>query len=510
MITIEEQPDLNGIYAAYRPINFLISTDLVDDLPISVAYCDIYFNNVYYKTVSKTQPKSIDVDFAYFAFDIQDACQEYLKKYVPAYGEDDIFEATPIIASVLCKFRQGIKDVNGFIVSDVDEPVQGTGNTDPIDGEGEASDVFFAVNSTLQNNEDQDLGSHLDEFKSGTWEADSYPLTHRKKTSGIRTTDNDFFPILSVKIPRCLTLHYKYKGASYASVNYCAPCSPVVVPTITLPDANITTPYSYSVDLVGTLPIVLSSIVKPAWMTVSISGLTVTFSGTPGIDDDGEDIPVSFVATNECGSDSGATEVTVVGLVIGCIAGFISGTYTLPDAVTGVAYSYNIPIRGTAPFALGTVVKPAWMTIAIVGSNLVFSGTAGAITTDINISVEITNCVSDSFEFNDTIDITDGSSLNTLIENNTGGSLVIEDITPYFYLLSSGTPYPIAGGQSAGGLHGSYTGILHVVISGSGTGTLSCVLNGLTVATKSVTGAGTYNLGPVTILGSDNLTVKLD
>lgn len=79
--------------------------------------------------------------------------------------------------------------------------------------------------------------------------------------------------------------------------------------------------------------------------------------------------------------------------------GFAILPIILPAAQVGVAYNYTIFLTGTAPFTLSDIVKPAWMTITIVGSTIVFSGTpaVGDITSDddhdtINVSLNIHNC----------------------------------------------------------------------------------------------------------------------
>ncbi|HRH60094.1 MAG TPA: hypothetical protein PL045_05960 [Chitinophagaceae bacterium] len=80
----------------------------------------------------------------------------------------------------------------------------------------------------------------------------------------------------------------------------------------------------------------------------------------------------------------------------------------LPDAVQNKAYSYSINLTGTAPFALSDVVKPAWMTIAITGSVLSFTGTPGSgdVGTNIEVSLTVTNCSSNSALFTDTLNVT--------------------------------------------------------------------------------------------------------
>jgi len=58
-------------------------------------------------------------------------------------------------------------------------------------------------------------------------------------------------------------------------------CEPPVVPIITLPNAVVGTPYSYLIEVQGSMPLALDNIVKPAWATVTavIGGVQIT--GTP-------------------------------------------------------------------------------------------------------------------------------------------------------------------------------------------------------------------------------------
>jgi hypothetical protein len=80
---------------------------------------------------------------------------------------------------------------------------------------------------------------------------------------------------------------------------------------------------------------------------------------------------------------------------------------TLPLAASGIPYSYSLSLMGTAPFTLGAVTKPSWMTIAIVGSTLEFTGTPsdGDAGTGITVSVEVNNCTAGTATFSGTVDV---------------------------------------------------------------------------------------------------------
>jgi len=47
---------------------------------------------------------------------------------------------------------------------------------------------------------------------------------------------------------------------------------------------------------------------------------------------------------------------------------------TMPDGKTFVNYYYSFAVSGTGPFTLSDITKPAWMTIAISGNVITFSG----------------------------------------------------------------------------------------------------------------------------------------
>lgn len=75
-----------------------------------------------------------------------------------------------------------------------------------------------------------------------------------------------------------------------------------VPPTIYLvPDeyaAKIGFDFSASFEITGTGPFTLSEIVKPDWMTISLSGRTVTMSGIPPVGSQGLNLPIGFKVNN--------------------------------------------------------------------------------------------------------------------------------------------------------------------------------------------------------------------
>lgn len=95
--------------------------------------------------------------------------------------------------------------------------------------------------------------------------------------------------------------------------NDCAPevCVPVSFVPPTFPDAIAGYPYSKDIFLSGTGPFsVYGTEGLPAWMEASISGATLTLSGTPTSADAGQGV-INFSVMNSCG-DQSVTEGSIV------------------------------------------------------------------------------------------------------------------------------------------------------------------------------------------------------
>jgi len=80
--------------------------------------------------------------------------------------------------------------------------------------------------------------------------------------------------------------------------------------------------------------------------------------------------------------------------VCGCTAVGLGGITSLGSAVAGRLFSRRIALSGAAPFSLGIVQKPLWLSVAIDGPELVLSGTPAS--TDrvslATVKIEVTNC----------------------------------------------------------------------------------------------------------------------
>lgn len=156
-----------------------------------------------------------------------------------------------------------------------------------------------------------------------------------------------------------------------------------------MPPAFVGVPYNYSFNLTGDAPFVLASITsKPAWMTISLSGNTITFSGNPTVAV--VDTPVVFTVTN-CNGNQSLDYSQSLDVDESCIGVSIPDT-VLPHAVVGVPYNQSIILGGTRPFVLDIINKPAWMTITIVGNAVSFTGTPTVVASGLPIIFNVSNC----------------------------------------------------------------------------------------------------------------------
>ncbi|HTD94234.1 MAG TPA: hypothetical protein VK644_10495 [Chitinophagaceae bacterium] len=427
--TFLSQPFTDGIYAAYRPVILQVSATRTDGATTPpVVYCDIYFNDVYYKTLSKTQYAAINGPYSEWQFDIQDAAQEFLKYFLADNGDVDVVEAFPLVVKAQCRVRSSGYDANGFITSENTTPVQGTGSTPPVSGTGYGSNFFYILNATLQNEDNQDLATHLNAFKKRTWSALAWPLTHRPDPYKVCVEDSDIFPILySGASPlSSLVLNYKYQGQvgfSQAEVELNTVCQPVqIVGSYAMPDGAKDVAYNYFIPLTGTAPFTLEEIVKPGWMTIAIVDDKVVFGGTPMEADVMIDIVISFKVRNCTINLVTYSDNIIVYDDVTCVPVSISGAPVLPNATIGDAYSFSIPLSGNSPFALTDVVKPAWMTITILGAEILFYGTPeeGQGGEDIPVSFTVNNCTGNTVDYDHPIDVLEPE----------GGGLVEVIMTP--------------------------------------------------------------------------------
>jgi hypothetical protein len=416
IIGVPEQPFVESIHAAYRPIIFIAYARRTDgELVPPVVYCDIYVRGVYYKTISQTQYYELTGTESKWRFDIQDALQEYLDKYIFDNGTIDITEVTDLIADVFCKFRSSGYDPNGFILPEGVVPIQGTSSSDPVPGTGTPTNTFYVINASLQHEDNQDLAQHLNAYKHRTWAAGSYPLTHRPEYYKLCKNDSDSFPIVTDKVPGKLVLHYMLKNSAiWQTSDFNAPCDPLVILIpdppgfVELPDGVLGIPYSYSLPVGGSMPATLTGVTKPTWMTIAFVGSNLVFSGTP--DATVVNAPVLFTI-NSC---FGNAEDIVLDVTVACQNISFLGSLPLPDAVEGVPYNVVLPFGGSRPLTLTGINIPAWLTLLVIDGSVHLFGTAnsGDLGNDQTVQFTVNGQCGAPIAINELIDAVSASSLD--------------------------------------------------------------------------------------------------
>jgi hypothetical protein len=243
---ISYQPINNSLNVAYRPIVFRCRAKIpfatLSNYLSPIVYCDIYVDDVYYKTFSKTQyvknsftipvygtDTFAGVNFLNnnwtppeYEFDIQDALQEVMGYNLPTIDGAEILELTNTVKKVFVKIRNAYLDENGFVVSEQTAPIQGDVLNPPVPGQGTLSNEIWVYNATLQHEDNQNFNQFLDGWKTGIWNPESFPLTKKPKVIKICQTDSSYFPISTTSNVRCLELNYKLKGQSnYLKSRWC-------------------------------------------------------------------------------------------------------------------------------------------------------------------------------------------------------------------------------------------------------------------------------------------------
>lgn len=137
-----------------------------------------------------------------------------------------------------------------------------------------------------------------------------------------------------------------YKESSPIVGEVIGVCIPPSITSSIMPIGQVGIPYNYSVLLLGSLPRLLENIVKPAWATVAMNGLTsVKVTGTP---DTETTETVSFDISNGCGVASFNRSFAVVTDVINF--NVFSYLFSSIQSVTGLDYlilSGSYPTSGT-------------------------------------------------------------------------------------------------------------------------------------------------------------------
>ncbi len=300
-ITISYQKNNDSLNVAYRPVVFRckarISGATATNYIPPVVYCDVYINGIYYKSLSKTTFINNDLIAPEYEFDVQDAIQEVMSYNLPAIDGSNILYLTKTVKKVFVKFRNAKYDANGFITSEQLAPIQGTSSSIPVAGYGVQSNEMFVFNATLQHEDVQDFATFCDNFKTGFWDANSYPLTKRPKKMKLCNDDSSYFPIATGKTISCLELNYRNKNANvFQSASY---CYPVFVYTINTPlsktvsyDPDSLTPQIDHVFAFSVTELMVNVINSQSNATVGLKIYSLPNRGT--ITDQGWDVPVGY------------------------------------------------------------------------------------------------------------------------------------------------------------------------------------------------------------------------
>lgn len=414
---IISQPDGDSINAAYRPVILRVratSSSSPANLP-PVVYCDIYFDDTFACTISKTQYEILNDDDSEWQFDLQNPAQDFLSWYLPANG-GTLENAAPLIVKASCMLRGSGIDADGFILQEGTPPVQATSDSDPVAGDGGiVSNDFYIVNASLQHENNQDLATHLSAYKTGTWGSTTYPLTHRPSLLMGRE-DSDHFPVLTDQEITSLTLHYKLPGdtdfrTETAGGGGGGGCGAAIT------EISI---------------VVTGDSVDVTWTSTGAVSFNWKIDGGADTNTADEEFTASGLSlgahtltiTPLCDSGSGTPASADFTVEADCVDVTITDGQTLPDGTFGTPYSEVIDLSGTAPFTLGATTKPSWMTIAISGSTITFSGTPDADGLTVAVSAAVTNCSSGSATFAQDIAVIKTPALsgdNSLSYSNGGG-----------------------------------------------------------------------------------------
>lgn len=114
-------------------------------------------------------------------------------------------------------------------------------------------------------------------------------------------------------------------------------CVPVAITPITIAGAADGQAYLQTITLTGSAPFVLSAITKPAWLTISNAGNTVTLSGTPGPGDVNPAELIEFTAGN-CSGGSTAVFSQNIQVFAAVVNFIIENTANVSVQIVGILY----------------------------------------------------------------------------------------------------------------------------------------------------------------------------
>lgn len=192
----------------------------------------------------------------------------------------------------------------------------------------------------------------------------------------------------------------------------------------TLPNAVTGSAYTHTITLGGTAPFTLQNISKPSWLTLTVSGNQIQFTGTPIT---AGTVAVTFDIHN-CSDSYIFNYVGSITIANSCIAPFTISS-NLPDAIENQAYSGEFVFGGTQTLTINVISKPSWMTITFTDHiHALMSGTPG------------------------TGDVTDATPVHFTITNSCGTLDISEFINIY---AENGACFPPSGLNVVGTTVGS-------------------------------------------------------
>lgn len=193
------------------------------------------------------------------------------------------------------------------------------------------------------------------------------------------------------------------------------------------------------------------------------------------------------------------------------IPGLGIGTVDILSAIEGQAYIFSKDITGTAPFVLANVVKPAWMTITVVGSVLEFTGTPAApdVGTGIVVSFDIQNCYATDFVFVGSINVLAAAGQGDLIVYNTLDLNNVRDVFPSFYTVIT-VGFPVGPLETLTGfLTTSVNAPIGVYVTTSTGGAIELYKNGVLAETIFYAITGIYYFTLLTFAVTDDMEIRL-
>lgn len=330
---ITYQPNIDQLMATYRPIVFRVQASTDDGPTPPYVVCDVYIENVYYKSIIRSAPESFDNIESEWSFDISDVLAEYLEPDLAAITNNNLLQAPHMSAQVYVRFRASSLDDDGFTVEEPLKPVQGTRFEDPVAGTGLVSNNFWVINSALQHEDNMNLESHLGFFKQGLWDENAFPLTHRDKYH-FCPGDSDHFPFIyrGDCIEVDIVLNYRLRGETGFT-------------TVVAEDINVCNPiFISSIDITGNQVTVNLTSPIPVGQQVQVQ----IKKQTDSIWVDAGSFATQSFSFNVQGSDiAGGYDIRIILFCTNCLsADPVVDTFTLDGTTTTLAW------RGITPFCV--------------------------------------------------------------------------------------------------------------------------------------------------------------